>query len=126
MLSTYSYGSDKLVLTIFILNYWILDYVFVGRYNTEGFFSGQYGGTDAESVLQSGTSVCSGYANLFEALCKLVFEFFAWILCERNSFCFWFPLATQDLMKNGLKNALEEMQSNYTYNLSAPQTFLFQ
>lgn len=50
---------------------------FVGRYNTEGYFSGQYGGTDAESVLLSGTSVCSGYANLFEALCTQVFQYFA-------------------------------------------------
>lgn len=52
----------------------ILAYAFVGRYNTEGFFGGQYGETDAESVLQSGTSVCNGYANLFEALCTQVFR----------------------------------------------------
>lgn len=85
MSSTFSYGSDKLVLAIFILNYWILEYAFVGRYDTEGFFNGQYGGTDDESVLQSGTSVCGGYANLFEALCTQVFEYFALILCSTFS-----------------------------------------
>lgn len=87
MSSTFSYGSDKLVLAIFTLNYWIiLEYAFVGRYDTEGFFNGQYGGTDDESVLQSGTSVCGGYANLFEALCTQVFEYFASILCDRAKF----------------------------------------
>lgn len=47
---------------------WIVNNI---RYNAKGLFSGQYGETDAESVLRSGTSVCSGYANLFEALCKI-------------------------------------------------------
>lgn len=58
-------SDSKKARVIFI---WIADNI---RYNTEGFFSGQYGETDAESVLQSGTSVCSGYANLFEALCTV-------------------------------------------------------
>uniref|UniRef100_A0A8W8ND31 Transglutaminase-like domain-containing protein n=1 Tax=Magallana gigas TaxID=29159 RepID=A0A8W8ND31_MAGGI len=58
-------SDSKKARVIFI---WIADNI---RYNTEGYFSGQYGGTDAESVLLSGTSVCSGYANLFEALCTI-------------------------------------------------------
>lgn len=45
---------------------WIADNI---RYDFEGLLCGQYGETDAESVLKSGTSVCAGYANLFKALC---------------------------------------------------------
>lgn len=87
MLSTFSYGADKLVLAIFTLNYWIiLEYAFVGRYDTEGFFSGQYSETDAESVLQSGTSDCGGYVNLFKALCTQVFQYFASIVGDCAKF----------------------------------------
>lgn len=70
-------SDSKKARVIFI---WIADNI---RYNTEGYFSGQYGGTDAESVLLSGTSVCSGYANLFEALCTQD----SWSACESY---FWF------------------------------------
>ena len=40
-------------------------------YDTEGFFGkASKKNCDAESVLKNRTCVCSGYANLFEALCK--------------------------------------------------------
>lgn len=67
------------------------------RYNTEAYFSGQYGG----SVLQSGTSVCTGYANKFEAMARKYFR----VLCERIFtivFSFGPRRAKQDLMKNDL------------------------
>lgn len=70
MLLIFLYGVDKLVLVIIILNYWIIfEYVFVGRYDIEGFFSGQYSEIDVEFVFQLGILVCGGYVNLFEVLC---------------------------------------------------------
>ncbi|XP_061195087.1 kyphoscoliosis peptidase-like [Saccostrea echinata] len=40
------------------------------KYDTDAYFGGNYGETGADSVLKHGKSVCSGYANLFEAFCK--------------------------------------------------------
>jgi hypothetical protein len=37
-------------------------------YDTDAYFSGRYGSTRAEAVLQTRRSVCDGYANLFFAL----------------------------------------------------------
>nr|XP_011431183.2 kyphoscoliosis peptidase isoform X1 [Crassostrea gigas] len=51
-----------------VLFIWIANNI---RYDTEAFFSGHYGSMDAKSVLKAGKAVCSGYANLFEALCTI-------------------------------------------------------
>ncbi|XP_055998497.1 kyphoscoliosis peptidase-like isoform X2 [Ostrea edulis] len=47
---------------------WIADNI---QYDTESYFSGDYKNVNADSVLKSGSSVCSGYANLFQEMCKL-------------------------------------------------------
>lgn len=39
-------------------------------YDTESFFSGRYGSTDASAVFQSGHSVCEGYSGLFQELAQ--------------------------------------------------------
>lgn len=46
---------------------WMADNI---AYDTRAFFSGSYGSLDSASVLRSGKSVCSGYSNLFKALCE--------------------------------------------------------
>ena len=39
-------------------------------YDTDSYFSGRYGDLSDKGVLSSKKSVCSGYSNLFESLCK--------------------------------------------------------
>lgn len=46
---------------------WITDRI---SYDTQSYFSGTPTETDAEGTLRTRTSVCEGYSNLFEALCK--------------------------------------------------------
>ncbi|XP_062582818.1 kyphoscoliosis peptidase-like [Saccostrea cucullata] len=58
--------SDKEKVRAFYI--WIANNI---EYDTDAYFGGNYGGTDADSVLKHGKSVCSGYANLFEAFCKI-------------------------------------------------------
>ncbi|XP_062582841.1 kyphoscoliosis peptidase-like [Saccostrea cucullata] len=57
--------SDKEKVRAFFV--WIANNI---KYDTDAYFSGNYGNTNAESVIKHGKSVCSGYANLFEAFCK--------------------------------------------------------
>ncbi|XP_067669747.1 kyphoscoliosis peptidase-like [Haliotis asinina] len=45
---------------------WIADNI---SYDASGFFSGNSGPQDAEAVLKRGSSVCEGYASLFQSLC---------------------------------------------------------
>lgn len=46
---------------------WITDNI---SYNIEGYMAEDYGDVSPDSVLASGTSVCEGYSNLFEALAE--------------------------------------------------------
>jgi hypothetical protein len=48
---------------------WITDRI---AYDAEGFFTGKYGDLRAEAVLGRRKAVCTGYANLFEALGKRI------------------------------------------------------
>ena len=41
------------------------------KYNTSGYFSGNYGPQDPVSVLNSRVCVCAGYSGLFAELCVL-------------------------------------------------------
>lgn len=47
---------------------WITDNI---AYDTDAFFSGQYGDTSPEGVLSSGKSICSGYSGLYKNLLDL-------------------------------------------------------
>ena len=47
---------------------WITDNI---AYDTDAFFTGQYGDTSPEGVLDSGKSICSGYSGLFKSLLDL-------------------------------------------------------
>jgi hypothetical protein len=44
---------------------WVTEHI---AYDTAAYFSGRYGALDAESVFRSGSSVCSGYSDLFARL----------------------------------------------------------
>ena len=46
---------------------WITDNI---HYNASGYFSGNLGQNDPESVFNMGMSVCDGYASLFQRLCE--------------------------------------------------------
>jgi len=51
---------------------WLV-YLFVTHnieYDAEGFRTGKFESQDADSVFKNGKSVCSGYASLFQNLCK--------------------------------------------------------
>ncbi len=47
---------------------WIADNI---AYDADGYFSGSYLGTEAESTLASGKAVCAGYAGLFERMARI-------------------------------------------------------
>ena len=62
-----SHASDDLEKTRLIFT-WIATHI---AYDDNGFNTGNYSDTKAESVLRNGVSVCQGYGNLFQALGKL-------------------------------------------------------
>ena len=51
-----------------LLHDWIADNI---RYNFEGYLKGNLGDNSWEGVIRTGQSVCAGYANLFDHMCKL-------------------------------------------------------
>jgi len=60
--------TDDPFLQIKSIHDWICDNI---AYDTEGFFSGDIRSTAYRDVLQEGTAVCSGYANLFATMSKM-------------------------------------------------------
>jgi transglutaminase-like putative cysteine protease len=48
-------------------------YFYFVRYDVDGYFGRtSRAASDANSVMRGGSSVCEGYANVMEALCKYV------------------------------------------------------
>ncbi|KAL8579877.1 hypothetical protein ACOMHN_046444 [Nucella lapillus] len=60
--------SDEMLKTR-ALFYWMALNI---RFDTESYFSGDFGPQDASSVLQSRRAVCQGFSQLFDELCKVV------------------------------------------------------